>query len=561
MRRAPPAAISGVSSPRYQRRTPENTLLYSIVAGHLETFLAEARDHDRHGLPRYVERELRAYLKCGILAHGFFHATCKSCGAEIVVAFSCKRRGVCPSCNARRMCSTAAHLVDSVFPDVPVRQWVLSVPYELRLTLARRADAFGALIRIFDQEVLRFLERASGVRGAKGGGVSFPQRFGGSLNLNTHVHAVFPDGVFVRESASARAEFVRVSPPTPLELSALCERIHARFVRWLGSRGLLRTDEHASNDRPESSCIDSCTEAAIGIGTLASVDDGSATDGEAAAEQANLPRARKGKHVGEALGFSIHAGVAVPAGNVLGRELLLRYCGRPPLALERLSVLPDGRIAYRLKTPWRKDQTHRVMTPVELIARLAALVPPPRHPLIRFHGVLAPHSGWRASVVPEPRSSPQPRCDVQSPARRPSSASTPARAADKKDGPASKDEAELKPGPPPVAAPASSSSATPEKPAPVAVRKSWWIDWATLLRRVYDIDALQCSCGGRLRFVEVVDDRKAAAVMLRALGFPPEPPDVARARDPTPDFDPSPLDTHVDAAHADDFDPPPPTSW
>lgn len=88
----------------------------------------------------------------------------------------------------------------------------------------------------------------------------------------------------------------------------------------------------------------------------------------------------------------------------------------------------------------------------------------------------------------------------------------------------------------------------------------WWIDWATLLRRVYDVDALACPCGGRLRFVEVIDDGACAATALRAMGLPAELPTIAaaRARDPTPDFGSAPFDPHVDAAPPDDFDSPPP---
>jgi hypothetical protein len=104
-------------------------------------FLAEARGANERGVPRYVERELRAYLACGIHAHGFLGARCSSCCKEILVAFSCKLRGVCPSCNARRMCGTAAHVTDCVFPDVSIRQCLLSVPFELRLLLARNAAA------------------------------------------------------------------------------------------------------------------------------------------------------------------------------------------------------------------------------------------------------------------------------------------------------------------------------------------------------------------------------------------------------------------------------------
>jgi len=78
-----------------------------------------------------------AYLKCGILAHGFARVRCQTCHDEIVVAFSCKRRGICSSCTARRMADTAAHLVDRMLPRAPYRQWVFTVPKPLRLVRAR----------------------------------------------------------------------------------------------------------------------------------------------------------------------------------------------------------------------------------------------------------------------------------------------------------------------------------------------------------------------------------------------------------------------------------------
>ncbi|WP_437895435.1 transposase [Sorangium sp. So ce302] len=84
----------------------------------------------------------------------------------------------------------------------------------------------------------------------------------------------------------------------------------------------------------------------------------------------------------------------------LRAERLVRYCARPCFALERLSILRDGRVAYQVKYPRRKG-THRVMTPIVFFARLAALVPPPRHPLVRYHGVLAPHAKQRSLVVPK----------------------------------------------------------------------------------------------------------------------------------------------------------------
>jgi hypothetical protein len=110
--------VGTASSRRYERRRPEKTPLYKIVSEHLEGWL-ENRAVAEHPVLAHVERELRSYLTCGILCFGFGRARCTSCGQGFVVAFSCKGRGVCPSCNGRRMAQTAAHLVDHVIPPVP----------------------------------------------------------------------------------------------------------------------------------------------------------------------------------------------------------------------------------------------------------------------------------------------------------------------------------------------------------------------------------------------------------------------------------------------------------
>jgi hypothetical protein len=129
-----------VYSPSYIPRDPSQTVLYTAVADHLETFVASLdADPDARGLPAYVERELYDYVRCGVLAHGFLRLGCDTCHHELLLAFSCKRRGFCPSCagakrvasatcEQRRMAQTAAHLVEQVIPWVPTRQWVVSVP-------------------------------------------------------------------------------------------------------------------------------------------------------------------------------------------------------------------------------------------------------------------------------------------------------------------------------------------------------------------------------------------------------------------------------------------------
>jgi hypothetical protein len=138
----------------YEPRDPSRTVLYKVIADHLETFLASLdADPDAKGLPAYVQREFYDYLQCGILAHGFLRPGCDTCQQELLLPFSCKRRGFCPSCAGRRMAQTAAHLVECVIPWVPTRQWVVSVPIPLRYWMARP---------------VRSRERRGGTRGPAG---------------------------------------------------------------------------------------------------------------------------------------------------------------------------------------------------------------------------------------------------------------------------------------------------------------------------------------------------------------------------------------------------------
>jgi hypothetical protein len=132
--------------PGYSRREPEKTVLYQSIQENLATFLAQMQQGDNRGLPAYVEREFGRYLGCGILSEGFAHVWCEGCGHDFLVAFSCKNRGICPSCTARRAHEVAAHLVDHVLPRVPIRQWVLSFPRRIRWHLGSPSRV-GAIIR------------------------------------------------------------------------------------------------------------------------------------------------------------------------------------------------------------------------------------------------------------------------------------------------------------------------------------------------------------------------------------------------------------------------------
>ncbi len=136
--RAPDGAPRFISSATAPCR-PQTTL-YRLLKQHAATFFEQAESAAGTGLPQFVKDKFDAFLECGILAHGFLRLRCGDCGHDELVAFSCKRRGFFPSCGAKRMTQTAAHLVDNVIPHVPVRQWVrvyqVRLPIPLRLLLA-----------------------------------------------------------------------------------------------------------------------------------------------------------------------------------------------------------------------------------------------------------------------------------------------------------------------------------------------------------------------------------------------------------------------------------------
>ena len=157
-----------------------------------------------------------------------------------------------------------------------------------------------------------------------------------------------------------------------------------------------------------------------------------------------------------------HAAVRVEAHERKRLEQLCRYITRPALADERVQLNAAGQVELKLKTPWRDGTTHLVMSPLEFMQRLAALVPRPRLHLIRFHGVLAPNAKLRSLVVPQ--GSPK---DEQAPGVAASG----------------------------IQCEAQTAQVGPER-----------ISWARLLKRVFDIDMQRCPhCGaGELKIIAAI---------------------------------------------------------
>jgi len=394
----------------YRRRQPEKGTLYQAVAEHLPAFLAAAEQAERP-VPKFVRREFEAFLTCGLVEKGCVRVRCPACGFDRLVAFSCKgRSGICSSCGARRMVETATHLCELVLPEVPIRQWVLSVPPPVRYALAYDAELLSRVIAIFVQAIfahLRLVARRELGLGQEAriesGAICVPQRFNSALGLAPHLHALVVDGVWVSKPGDPAPVFHALPAPCKAEIAQVAWTACERTVALLRKRGQW-IDADASDDRL---CMDEPLLSTLASSSIAGVLALGPNAGQrpmrlfgAAARDENADQDSKPPK--NAYGFDLHAGVRAAAKDKQQRERLCRYLLRPPLSNDRLSRLADGRYSVRLKKPWSDGTTHVVLSGAELLGRLAVLVPPPKVHTTRYFGCFAPRSALRRLVVPAP---------------------------------------------------------------------------------------------------------------------------------------------------------------
>ena len=422
---------------------PQRRSLNAILRRHLATFLRA------HALPRFVADELEGYLDCGVLAHGCARYRCDDCGHERVTALSCKGRGFCPRCIGRRMTTGARDLVQRVLPRVPIRQWVLSLPFALRVRLAFDHDGALALWRIVRAEIdrrYRRLARKTGNACPRGGSLMVIHRSSSDLRLNVHYHALFLDGCL-----DARGDFHAAAAPSPEEIATTLARVIARAEKLFEARepdlddedltiaqtyaASTRSERHAPDDDPHD----------FGV---------------------QLTSRRKAR-IEE---WDLDAEVCVHEHDRDRLEQLCRYLLRPPLALDRLRTLDDGRIGIALKRPWGDRTTHVTMTADTFIARLASLVPRPRKNTLVYFGVLAAHANGRTGIVPCPAPERRTRPDAS---------------------------------------------------------------WAALMKHSFGLDVLKCPrCDGWLQLVAVLHDREEVRRLLEHLYLWSEPKPLHPARGP-----------------------------
>jgi hypothetical protein len=366
------------------------------------------------------------------------------------------------------MAQTAANLVDHVLPHQPYRQWVLSLPYPLRFLAAREPEVLSVTLAISQKIIQRFLT-ADLAQGAHTGGIAVVQRFGSALNLNPHFHILMLDGYY-HQDHQGKLQFVQSRPPSKDQIQTVCIKIAQAVAKKLEKMGYLvkdLADGHYLSDQEVDLLGDLQSHSItyrIAVGPRR---------GQKVFQLQLLPPSDEpanGSHdpCAQYAGFNLHAGLKIGSKRRDKLEKLCRYIARPPLAHARLSMTEDEKVSYRLKTPFRNGATHVIFETEDFIAKLAALVPPPRANLIRYFGVFAPASPLRRDIVPKPIRQENP-----------------------KQGGGDK---------------------------PVNEKQRHYIPWAQLLKRVFRIDVEKCSrCGAKVKVVAVINEHKIIERILSHL--------------------------------------------
>jgi len=216
------------------------------------------------------------------------------------------------------MADTAAHLVDRVLPRVPVRQWVLSLPFGLRYRLAHDRELTATVLRVLVRAIfasLRRRSRAERSTAAHGGTVTFVQRFGGALNLNVHFHTLALDGVYRTPGEDRTLRFHPTPPPSAEELEGVLNRVVRGIARAIARRGLGDEPDRLFEDDPLlAQLLAGAVQGRVATGPRAGqkvLRFGDRIEFEAAGSGAT----EETPGLARRHGFSLHAGVAVPAND------------------------------------------------------------------------------------------------------------------------------------------------------------------------------------------------------------------------------------------------------
>ena len=465
---------------RYVPRTTQDSDALALVREHWPAF-RERLEEPAGSLPGFVRDELDAFVTCGDFEHGFLVAQCRRCGDSLRVPFACKSRGICPSCMGRRMAETAALLVEHRLPEVPWRQWVLSFEGPMAVRLGYDRPLLVRVCQRFAKRVMQTLrqqtKREHALRSScklHPGVLIVVQRFRSDLGLFVHLHALVTDGCF--EAPAVAGDAVAFMPAIGLgeqDLLRTLRRLHADLAEHLA--------DGVDDGEPVDEALVACVQLGLPLRALG--------PSPCAAPPAS-PMLVRG------FGMQLHAAVTVDGRDRKRLERVCRYLLRPPFALNAVQRTADGQVRVHFKKPNRFGATFAQMSADTFLARLCALVPPPRAHTVLYYGVLSAHHKLRSAVVP--------RADEPEPAPKQLSLFIPG------------GQLEL-------------SAITTLLHAQLRDAAPSRLSWMKLLARVFRVDISVCSrCSGPMRVTRAVTSPQEIAAELRGARPPPRAPPVGQ---------------------------------
>jgi hypothetical protein len=218
----------------YRPRQPQNSALYQLLEAYYEDVKAvwEERFEKKYGFWRgFVDAVVARYLDCGVAEAGFARLKCDDCGSERLLTLSCKQRGICPSCDAKRAAAFAAFLKDELLENVGHCLWTFTLPKMLRPYFMRQRELLGDLARLGYETIKELMIEAVGDPLARPGVVVVPQTFGSVLNPHPHAHCLASRGVW-----DAQGQWI----PVPYIDTIAAEKLFRhKIIRLLKSKDLL----------------------------------------------------------------------------------------------------------------------------------------------------------------------------------------------------------------------------------------------------------------------------------------------------------------------------------
>jgi len=279
----------------YRPRNPEQSPFYKIVNEYFDEFerIYPEKYEKTHGFWRPIIRSsIEQFLKCGDLKEGFARVKCKKCGKEMFVALSCRQRCSCPSCHQKRSLTLAYHLNEDVLEEVSHRQYVFTIPKRFRIFFKYDRKLLGKLARVSWETVREvFVEEIDyeDVYPAMIGGI---HTFGDLTNFHPHIHALIPDGVFLKSG-----KFISIDS---IPVEKFLEKWEDKVFEFL------LKEEKITQD-----IIDTMQE-------------------------------------WEHSGFSINNDVQIQASDKKGMQKIIEYISRCPFSLARIiNVTDEGKVLYR----------------------------------------------------------------------------------------------------------------------------------------------------------------------------------------------------------------------